>query len=151
MPCHLSKIQGLRWQEGSLERGFLAQREIAGYHLLHRGHPLIAIFTHPLNISITSMLKPMNTRRKKNSFFHSFWTSTSRFWRKEGLLELGIYGQKDLFFWGGPSLTHRPHPTANPTILFASVPRQWWFPNHGKQTAAPLSLKIGTDESGAFS
>ncbi len=67
--CCISKIQGLRWQGGSLERGCLTHREIslAGYHLLHRGHPLIAIFTHPLNISITSMLKPMNTR--KNGFF----------------------------------------------------------------------------------
>ncbi len=51
---------------------------------------------------------------------------------------------------GGPSLTHRPHPTTNPTISFASVPRQRWVPNRGKQTAAPLSLKRGTDESGAF-
>ncbi len=48
---------------------------------------------------------------------------------------------------GGPSLTHRPYPTANPTISFASVPRQRWVPNRGKQTAAPLSLKRGTDES----
>ncbi len=30
MPCHLSKIQGLRWQGGSLERGCLAHREIVG-------------------------------------------------------------------------------------------------------------------------
>ncbi len=29
-------------------------------------------------------------------------------------------------------------------ISFASVPRQRWVPNRGKQTAAPLSLKRGT-------
>ncbi len=45
---------------------------------------------------------------------------------------------------GGPSLTHRPYPTANPAISIASVPRQRWVPNRGKQTAAPLSLKRGT-------
>ncbi len=66
MPCHLSEIEGLRWQGGSLERGCLAHRKIAGYRLFHRGHPLIAIFTHPLNVSITSMLKPINVR--KNAF-----------------------------------------------------------------------------------
>ncbi len=43
---------------------------------------------------------------------------------------------------GGPSLTHRPHPTANPTILFASVPRQRWVPNHGKQTGREWSFFI---------
>ncbi len=32
---------------------------------------------------------------------------------------------------GGPSLTHRPDPTANPMISFASVPRQRWVPNRG--------------------
>ncbi len=37
---------------------------------------------------------------------------------------------------GGPSLIHRPHPTAN---FITSVPRQRWVPNCGKQTAAPLS------------
>ncbi len=56
------------------------QRDKLVIHLLHRGHPLIAIFTHPLSVSITSMLKPMNTR--KNSFSHSFSTSTSRFMKK---------------------------------------------------------------------
>ncbi len=35
-------------------------------------------------------------------------------------------------------------------ISFASVPRQRWVPNRGKQTAAPLSMKRGQDESGAF-
>ncbi len=40
---------------------------------------------------------------------------------------------------GGPSLTHRPYPTANPAISIASMPRQRWVPNRGKQTAAPLS------------
>ncbi len=39
----------------------------------------------------------------------------------------------------GPSLTHRPDPTANPTISSASVPRQRLVPNGGKQTTAPLS------------
>ncbi len=67
MPCHLSKIHGLRWQGGSLERGCLAHREISWLSSLAQGHPLIAIFTHPLNVSITSMLKPMNMRKKKNS------------------------------------------------------------------------------------
>ncbi len=52
---------------------------------------------------------------------------------------------------GGTSLTHRPYPTANPAISFASVPRQRWVPNRGKQMAAPLSSKRGTDENGAFS
>ncbi len=138
--------------------------------------------------------------------------------KKEGSLELGIYGQKDLFLWsitsknsficsagglrgfslnfltlkhlllflgitqqstnrwiwwcqkdriitiqqltlvlgrrtrkgGGPSLTHRPYPTANPAISIASVPRQRWVSNRGKQTAAPLSSKRGTDENGAL-
>ncbi len=51
---------------------------------------------------------------------------------------------------GGPSLTHRPDPTANPTISSASVPRQRWVPNRGKQMAATLSSKRGTDENGAF-
>ncbi len=51
---------------------------------------------------------------------------------------------------GGPSLTHWPDPTANPTISSASVPRQRWVPNRGKQTAATLSSKRGTDENGAF-
>ncbi len=50
---------------------------------------------------------------------------------------------------GGPSLTHRPYPTANPAISIASVPRQRWVSNRGKQTAAPLSSKRGTDENGA--
>ncbi len=50
-----------------------------------------------------------------------------------------------------PSLNHRPDLTANPTISFSSVPRQWWVPNHGKQTSVPLSSKRGTDESRAFS
>ncbi len=49
---------------------------------------------------------------------------------------------------GGPFLTHRPYPTANPTISIASVPRQRWFTNRGKQMAAPPSLKRGTKESG---
>ncbi len=31
-----------------------------------------------------------------------------------------------------------------PAISIASVPRQRWVPNRGKQTAAPLSLKRGT-------
>ncbi len=88
MPCHLSKIQGFRWQGGSLERGCLAHSEISWlFHLLHRGHPLIAILTHPLNVSITSMLKPKNTR--KNCFFHSFSTSTSRFMTKVRLTRAG--------------------------------------------------------------
>ncbi len=52
---------------------------------------------------------------------------------------------------GGPSLTHRPYPTANPAISIASVPRQRWVSNRGKQTAAPLSSKRGTNENGAFS
>ncbi len=95
MPCHLSKIQGLRWQGGSLERGCLAHREIAGYRLLHRGHPLIAIFTHPLNVSITSMLKPMNTR--KIAFSTPSQTPHGDLGRKEGSLELGVYGQKDFY------------------------------------------------------
>ncbi len=34
---------------------------------------------------------------------------------------------------GGPFPTYRPHPTANPTISFASVPRQRWVLNRGKQ------------------
>ncbi len=51
---------------------------------------------------------------------------------------------------GGPSLTHRPYPTANPAISIASVPRQRWVSNRGKQTAAPLSSKRGTDENGAL-
>ncbi len=63
LPCHLIEIEGLRWQGGSLESGCLAHREIAGYRLFHRGHSLIAIFTHPFNVSITSMLKPMNVRK----------------------------------------------------------------------------------------
>ncbi len=93
MPCHLSKIQGLRWQGGSLKRGCLAHREIAGYRLLHRGHPLITIFTHPLNISITSMLKTMNTR--KIAFSTPSQPPHGDLGRKEGLLEPGVYGQKD--------------------------------------------------------
>ncbi len=97
MPCHLSKIQGLRWQGRSLERGCLAHREIAGYRLLHRGHPLIAIFMHPLKVSITSMLKPMNTR--KNAFSTPSQPPHEDLGRKEGSLELGGYGQKDLFLF----------------------------------------------------
>ncbi len=86
MPCHLSKIQGLRWQGGSLERGCLAHSEIRWLSSLAQGASLIAIFTH-LNVSITSMLKPMNTR--KNSFSHSFSTSTSRFMKKGRLARAG--------------------------------------------------------------
>ncbi len=63
MPCHLSEIEGLRWQGGRLERGCLAHREIAGYRLFHRGHSFIAIITHPLNVSITSTLNPVNARK----------------------------------------------------------------------------------------
>ncbi len=81
---------------GSLERGCLAHREIAGYRLLHRGHPFIAIFTHPLNVSITSMLKPMNTR--KNGFFHSFSTSTWRFRKKGRLARAGCLWPEILIF-----------------------------------------------------
>ncbi len=44
------------------------------------------------------------------------------------------------------AVSHRPYPTANPAISIASVPRQRWVPNRGKQTAAPLSSKRGTDE-----
>ncbi len=47
---------------------------------------------------------------------------------------------------GGPSLTHRPS-NCNPAISIASVPRQRWVPNRGKQTAAPLSSKRGTDRT----
>ncbi len=81
MPCHLSQILRLRWQGGSF--------------LLHRGHPLIAIFTHPLNVSITSMLKTMNTRR--NAFSTPSQPPTWRFRKKRYSLELGVYGQKDYF------------------------------------------------------
>ncbi len=35
-------------------------------------------------------------------------------------------------------------------ISFASVPRQRWVPNRGKQTAAPLSLKEGQDDERSF-
>ncbi len=35
-------------------------------------------------------------------------------------------------------------------ISFASVPRQRWVPNRGKQTAAPLSLKRGTGRERSF-
>ncbi len=52
---------------------------------------------------------------------------------------------------GGPFPAYRPPPTANPTISFASVPRQRWVLNCGKQTAAPLSSKRGTGESWASS
>ncbi len=37
MPCHLSKIQGLRWQGGSLERGCLAHSEISWLSSLAQG------------------------------------------------------------------------------------------------------------------
>ncbi len=150
----------------------------------------------------------MNTR--KNCFFHSFSTSTSRFMKKGRLARAGdLWPEKLIFmihnlqnicsagglrgfslnflalkhlllflgitqqstnrwiYWcqkdrivtiqqltlvlgltrvkrGGPSLTHRPYPTANPAISIASVPRQRWVPNRGKQTAAPLSLKRRT-------
>ncbi len=52
---------------------------------------------------------------------------------------------------GGPSLTHRPYPTANPAISIASVPRQRWvyriagsrrlplFPRKEGQTRTELS------------
>ncbi len=50
-----------------------------------------------------------------------------------------------------PSQTHRLDPPASPTISFSSVPRQRWVLNRGKQTAAPLSSKRGTGESGASS
>ncbi len=158
----------------------------------------------------------MNTR--KNSFFHSFSTSTSRFMKKGRLAWAGdlrperfifmIHNLQNSFICsagglrgfslnfltlkhlllflgitqqstnlnlmmsershhhnpaahsrsrpthakrGGPSLTHRPYPTANPAISIASVPRQRWVPNRGKQTAAPLSSKRGTAENGACS
>ncbi len=48
---------------------------------------------------------------------------------------------------GGPSLTHRSHPTAN---FITSVPRQRWVPNRGKQTAAPLSSERGTGRERSF-
>ncbi len=48
---------------------------------------------------------------------------------------------------GGPSLIHRPHPTAN---FITSVPRQRWVPNRGKQTAAPLSSERGTGRERSF-
>ncbi len=35
-------------------------------------------------------------------------------------------------------------------ISFTSVPRQRWVPNHGKQTAAPLSSKRGTGRERSF-
>ncbi len=35
-------------------------------------------------------------------------------------------------------------------IYFASVPRQRWVPNRGKQTAAPLFLKRGTGRERSF-
>ncbi len=37
MPCHLSKIQELRWQGGILERGCLAHREISWLSSLAQG------------------------------------------------------------------------------------------------------------------
>ncbi len=77
-------------RRGSLERGCLAHKEIAGYRLFHRGHSLIVIFTHPFNVSITSMLKPMNVR--KNAFFTPQPTHGDQE-EKEGSLELGVYGQ----------------------------------------------------------
>ncbi len=61
MPCHLSKIQGLRWQGGSLERGCLAHSEISWLSSLAQGASPHSHFH--LNVSITSMLKPMNTRK----------------------------------------------------------------------------------------
>ncbi len=70
---------------------------IAGYRLLHRGHPLIAIFTHPFNVSITSMLKTMNTR--KIAFSTPSQPPHGDLGRKEGSLELGVYGQKDYFMF----------------------------------------------------
>ncbi len=97
MPCHLSKIQGLRWQGVSLERGCLAHREIADYRLLQNGHPFKAIFTHPVNVSITSMLKPMNTR--KIAFSTPSQPLHGDLGRKEGSLELRVCGQKDLFLF----------------------------------------------------
>ncbi len=45
-----------------------------------------------------------------------------------------------------PLFSHRPHPTAN---FITSVPRQRWFPNSGKQTAAPLPRK-GTGRERSF-
>ncbi len=89
MSYHLSEIEGLRCQGGSLERGCLTHREKAGYRLLHRGHSLIAIFTHPFNVSITSMLKPMNVRKKI-----LFFTTHGDQEEEEGSLGLGVYGQK---------------------------------------------------------
>ncbi len=80
MPCHLSKIQERRWEGGGLERGCLAHREIAGYRLLHRGHPL--------NVGITSMLKPMNTRQI--AFSTPSQPPHGDLGRKEGSLELGV-------------------------------------------------------------
>ncbi len=164
-------------------------REISWLSSLAQGASPHSHFQHPLSVSITSMLKPMNTR--KNSFSHSFSTSTSRFMKKGRLTRAGGYFrfifmihnlqklvhmqrstscciwwcQKDRIITiqqltlvlgrrakrGGPFPTHRPHPTANPTISFASVPRQRWVLNRGKQMAAPLSSKRGTGESWASS
>ncbi len=59
----------------------LAHREIAGLSSLSQGHSLIAIFTHPFNVSITSMLKPMNVR--KIAFFFSLLLNLSMEIRKK--------------------------------------------------------------------
>ncbi len=95
MPCHLSEMfpEGLRWQGRSLKRGCLAHGEIAGQRLFHRGHPLIAVFTHPLHVSITGMLKLVYASRKR--LFPFPLNLRMEIWKMEGSLELGDYGQKD--------------------------------------------------------
>ncbi len=64
---------------------------------LARGHPLIAIFKHPLNVSITSMLKPMNMR-KKIAFSTPSQPPTLRFRKKGRLARAGFFWPERLFY-----------------------------------------------------
>ncbi len=86
MPCHLSKIQRLRWQGGSLERGCLAHSEISWLSSLAQGASPHSHFHAP---QCQHNLYAETYEYEKNSFFHSFSTSTSRFMKKGRLARAG--------------------------------------------------------------
>ncbi len=130
MPCHLSQIQRPRWQGGSF--------------LLHRGHPLIAIFTHPLNVSITSMLKTMNMR--KNAFSTPSQPPTWRFRKKRKARSSWGFMARKIILW---SITSNNSSYAVQEDWEGSVSTQqsttwiWWCQKDRIVTIQLLTLVLG--------
>ncbi len=74
LTCCCVFLKGLRWQGGPGERMSRPRRD-SWLASLPQGASLIAVSTHPLNVSITGMLKPTDARGKRVlNFFFFFFT-----------------------------------------------------------------------------